>query len=56
MKDFQLPYDMESLKYYGFLWPISILKKSIGIKYYLIFWKRKFYIQKEILRRIENEN
>ena len=55
MKDFQLPYDMECLKQYGARWPVSKLKKSIGIKYYLFFWKRKFYMQKEILRRIQNE-
>ena len=29
------------------IYPVSELKKSISIKYYLIFWKRKYYMQKE---------
>jgi len=33
----------------------SDLIKSIGIKYYLIFWKRKYYLQKEILNRLEGD-
>ncbi len=45
----------EAVKSLGIHWPISELKKSIGIKYYLIFWKRKYYMQREILRRVENE-
>jgi len=44
--------DIEAMKNYGIHWPISELKKSIGIKYYLLFWKRKYYMQKEILRRL----
>ena len=48
--------DIETLKNYGILWPVWELKKSIGIKYYLLFWKRKYYMQKEILRRVENDS
>ena len=47
--------EIDTLKKHGVLWPVSELKKSIGLKYYLIFWKRKYYMQKEILRRVENE-
>ena len=47
--------DIENAKKIGIQWPLSELKKSIGIKYYLIFWRRKYYMQKEILKRVENE-
>ena len=47
---------IEMIKKYGVLWPKFDLVKSIGFKWYLLFWKRKYLLQKEILRRIENDS
>ena len=56
MRQFQIEEvmnDIESLKKYGIIWPVSDLIKSIGWRYYILFWKRKYLMQNEILRRVE---
>ncbi len=56
MRQFQIEEvinDIEGLKNYGILWPVSDLIKSIGWRYYILFWRRKYLMAKEILRRVE---
>jgi len=50
-----LNFEMVHLKKMGILWPKRELIKSIGYKWYLLFWKRNYLMQKEILRRVWSE-
>ncbi len=44
--------DIEALKCYGVTTPKKQIIKNIGIKYYLLFWKRKLLISKQALKCI----
>jgi len=47
--------EIESYKKLGIVWSKKSLKQSLGIKYYLMFWKRKRLICEEIIKRAEEE-
>lgn len=44
-----------SLQLMGILYSKKELIKKIGIKYYLLFWKRKLYLQRQIYSEIHGD-
>jgi hypothetical protein len=48
-------FDNNTIGLIGTVYSKKYLIKKIGIKYYICFWRRKLYLQKQILREFENE-